>query len=290
MSTETRKFLQIMVVAATAVWSMPAHAETLNDLAGRTHYHGIAFGRGGSAALLLATHHGLFAVNGNGEASRVSAVQDFMGFSPGPADPLTYYASGHPAGGGNSGFLKSSDGGANWTRISDGANGPVDFHQMDVSPADPKTVYGSYGDLQVSHDGGESWSVVGAAPAELIAIAASAIAPEQVYAATKRGLLISRDGGTSWQPLAFEGEIVSLAETGADGNLYAFVLGRGLMTANETTADRFNVLSNSFARSIPLHLAADSADSLHLALTTQANEVLESRDGGSTWTPFGAGQ
>lgn len=290
MRNESRKLLPALVFSVVAAWSAAAHAETLNDLAGRTHYHGIAFGRAGSAALLLATHHGLYAVDGKGEATRVSAVQDFMGFSPGPAGPLTYYASGHPADGGNSGFLKSSDGGANWTRISDGANGPVDFHQMDVSPADPKTVYGSYGDLQVSHDGGESWSVAGAAPAELIDIAASAIAPEQLYAATKRGLFISRDGGASWQLLAFEGEIVSLAETGTDGKLYAFVLGRGLMTANETTADRFSVLSNSFARSIPLHIAANPADGLHLALTTQNNEVLESRDGGSTWAPFGAKQ
>jgi hypothetical protein len=36
-----------------------------------------------------------------------------------------------------------------------------------------------------------------------------------------------------------------------------------------------------------LHLAVDPADGNHLALATQNNDVLESRDGGSTWAPFG---
>ena len=50
----------------------PVSAETLKELAGRTHYHGIAFARSGSAALLLASHHGLFAVDKNGNAAQVS--------------------------------------------------------------------------------------------------------------------------------------------------------------------------------------------------------------------------
>ena len=75
-----------------------AFAETLVELADKTHYHGIAFARSGSAELLLASHHGLFALDKNGEATRVSPVHDYMGFSPDPTDPLSFYASGHPAG------------------------------------------------------------------------------------------------------------------------------------------------------------------------------------------------
>ena len=265
----------------------PVSAETLNELAGRTHYHGIAFARSGSAILLLASHHGLFAVDKNGDATQVSPVHDYMGFSPNPADPLSYYASGHPSEGGNSGFLKSADGGATWKQISPGVDGPVDFHQMDVSLADPQTIYGSYGRLQVSHDGGQTWAVTGAPPEKLVAIAASGTRAEQLYAATQNGLHVSMDAGATWQLLGFDGKVVSAVKTGPDNVLLAFVLGQGLMKAQEDKPEEWTVLSNGFGDAIPLHIAIDPLDGNHLALTTQNNDVLESRDGGSTWAPFG---
>lgn len=265
----------------------PASAETLKELATRTHYHGISFARSGSAVLLLASHHGLFAVDKNGDATQVSPMQDYMGFSPNPADPLSYYASGHPAGGGNSGFLKSIDGGASWKQISTGADGPVDFHQMDVSPTDPQTIYGSYGTLQVSHDGGQTWAVTGAPPKKLVAIAASGVNTGQLYAATQNGFHVSVDAGATWQPLEFDGKVVSAVETGPNGILLTFVLGQGLMKAQEDKPKEWTVLSNGFGDAIPLHIAIDSVDDNHLALTTQNNDVFESYDGGSTWTPFG---
>lgn len=265
----------------------PAFSEPLKELATKTHYHGIGFARSGSAVLLLASHHGLFAVDMNGDATRVSPMQDYMGFSPNPADPLSYYASGHPAGGGNSGFLKSTDGGATWKQISTGVNGPVDFHQMDVSPADPQTIYGSYGNLQVSRDGGQTWTIAGAAPEKLVAIAASGIKAEQIYAATQFGLHASMDAGATWQPLEFDGKVVSAVKTGPNGILLAFVLGQGLMKAQEDKPREWTVLSNGFGDAIPLHIAIDPTEGSHLALTTQNKGVLESRDGGSTWAPFG---
>lgn len=265
----------------------PASAETLKELGGRTHYHGIAFARSGSAVLLLASHHGLFAVDKNGEAIQVSPVHDYMGFSPNPADPLGYYASGHPPEGGNSGFLKSTDGGASWKQISTGVDGPVDFHQMDVSPTDPQSIYGSYGNLQVSHDSGQTWAVTGAPPEKLVSIAASGINAEQIYAATQNGLHVSMDAGTTWQPLEFDGKVVSAVKIGPNGTLLAFVLGQGLMKAQEDKPKEWTVISNGFGDAIPLHIAIDTADSKHLALTTQNNDVLESRDGGSIWAPFG---
>lgn len=266
---------------------LPASAETLEALASKTHYHGIAFARTGASALLLASHHGLFALTKDGEATRVSPVHDYMGFSPDPLDPLNFYASGHPAGGGNSGFLKTTDGGASWKQLSPGVEGPVDFHQMDVSPADPKTIYGSYGELQISRDGGQNWTIAGTPPAGLIALAASSLKADRVYAATKQGLNVSTDTGASWQPLQFEGEVVSTVKVGSDGSLFAFVLGKGLMKASESKPDEWALLSNDFGNAIPLHIAIDPANPSHLALTTQENAVLESIDGGATWAPFG---
>src|SRR3546814_10407020 len=93
-----------------------------------------------------------------------------MGFTPHPADPEVLYASGHPAGGGNLGFIVSRDGGQSWAKLSDGAGGPVDFHQMDISKADPQVIYGVFVELQKSTDGGQSWSRVGPAPEAIIGL------------------------------------------------------------------------------------------------------------------------
>ncbi len=276
--------------ALTFASATPGFAESLKELATRTHYHGIAFARSGSAVLLLASHHGLFAVDKTGDATQVSPVQDYMGFSPDPSDPLTYYASGHPHEGGNSGFLKSIDGGATWKQISAGIDGPVDFHQMDVSTVDLQTIYGNYDGLQVSHDGGHIWAAAGASPDSLIAIAASSIKAGTLYAATKNGLHISNDAGASWQPLAFDGEVASMVKTGPKGALLAFILGKGLMKANENKPMEWTALSNGFGDAIPLHIAINPADDTQLALTTQDNAVLESHDSGVTWGPFGQAQ
>ena len=285
MNTISKLTFSCAVILPAAITS--ASAETLEVLAGKTHYHGIAFARSGSATLLLASHHGLFALAKDGEATRVSPVHDYMGFSPDPVDPLSFYASGHPAGGGNSGFLKTTDGGASWKQLSPGFGGPVDFHQMDVSPANPKTIYGSYGELQISRDGGQNWTIAGTPPKGLISLAASGLKADQLYAATKQGLYASADAGASWQPLQFNGEIVSTVKVGPDGSLFAFVLGRGLMKASESEPDEWVLLSNGFADAIPLHIAIDPATPSHLALTTQESAVLESIDGGVTWAPFG---
>ena len=277
--------LWAMLFATLSV--IPASAETLTELGRKTHYHGIAFARSGTATLMIATHHGLYAIDKDATVTRVSPVQDFMGFSPDPANELGYFASGHPATGGNSGFLRSLDGGASWTQLSPGVNGPVDFHQMDVSGADPKVIYGSFGKIQVSRDGGATWEIAGDAPERLIALAASSLQPERLYAATENGVLVSEDGARSWAPLVFAGEVASTIQTGPDKALYAFVVGRGLMKASEDKPDSWSPLANDFGEAIPLHLAANTKDGQQLALTLQNNEVRESRDGGKSWRPFG---
>ena len=84
-------------------------AMSISELSKKTHIHGIAVDRQDPSRLLIATHHGLFRTGPGGKAERISEVQDFMGFNPHPSDPDTLYASGHPAKGGNLGFIASTD-------------------------------------------------------------------------------------------------------------------------------------------------------------------------------------
>jgi photosystem II stability/assembly factor-like uncharacterized protein len=278
-----------VLAAATAVAFLPdpARAQTVDasELASHTHIHGLALDRNDPDYLLIATHHGLFRAGPDGKAERISVVQDFMGFNPHPSDPDILYASGHPAEGGNLGFIASRDRGRTWEQIAPGANGPVDFHQMAVSPADPATIYGAYGALQVSRDAGETWAVVGPLPEGLIDLAASAKDPATLYAATESALLASRDAGLTWDVI-LGGAPVSMVEIAPDGRLHAFVLGRGLLSSAEDPLD-FQTVSGDWADRFLLHLAADPNDSDRLFAATEEGTILTSSDGGKSWKTFG---
>jgi photosystem II stability/assembly factor-like uncharacterized protein len=277
----------VALTATLAACAMPAQADRipLGALDKQTHYHGLAVDPADPSRLYLATHHGFYTVYQDGTAERVSAVQDFMGFTPHPTDPSILYASGHPSDGGNLGFLMSADGGANWTQISPGLDGPVDFHQMDVSPADPQVIYGVYGGVQISRDGGKSWSKAGPAPEGLIALATSARSPDRLYGATQTGLVHSDDAGTSWQATAFPGETVTMVATGPDDTLYAYVIGGGLMVAKESQTDKWSVLSAD--QRIQLHLAIDGRNADHMFAIVHKAGIIQSEDGGKTWRGFG---
>ena len=274
------------MAAGLAFRSEATETVTASELSGQTHIHGLAVDRQDPTQLLIATHHGLFRAGPDGKAQRISEVQDFMGFNPDPSNPTMLYASGHPAQGGNLGFIASSDGGASWKQVSPGANGPVDFHQMTVSPADPATIYGAYGDLQMSRDAGRTWAVVGPTPDKLIDLAASAENANTLYAATEGGLLVSKDAGRSWTPVT-EGAPVSLVEVTPDGTVYAFVIGSGLMRAEEGSLE-FVSLGQPGGDYL-LHLAPDPTNPDRLFAATGKGGLLTSADQGRTWSTFGTG-
>jgi photosystem II stability/assembly factor-like uncharacterized protein len=277
-----------LAIAAIAIQAplQATEAVSMGELQSKTHVHGLAVDRQEPSRLLIATHHGLFRTRPDGKAERISEVQDFMGFNPHPSDPDTLYASGHPPTGGNLGFIASGDRGATWKQISPGVNGPVDFHQMSVSPADPKTIYGAYQGLQLSKDGGRSWKVVGPAPVKMIDLAASAKDADTLYAATEAGLHASRDAGRSWTPIIRDSP-VTLVEITPDGTLYAYVIGRGLVRSNEAVV-QFETLGNKIGGGFLIHLAGDPANPNRLFAATGRGQILASTDHGRTWAAFRA--
>lgn len=294
-----RKFLNILAcIVAMAAAGLPASlalsaGETsVSSLAGKTHFHGIAVDPGNPSHLYLATHHGLFRVGPDGTARRISETDDdFMGFTPHPTDASTLYASGHPVGGGNLGFITSSNGGKSWTRISTGVRGPVDFHQMDVSRADPKVIYGVHGGLQVSSDGGRSWRMAGPVPKGLIDLAASAMEANVLYAATRGGLLKSTDAGRSWQYNYTLRRPVTMVQATSRGDVYAFVVGTGLIRTKEPGLN-WRTIGGKLGSRYILHLAVDPTKVGNLyAVTfdpqTRRSAVLASRDGGRSWVSLG---
>jgi photosystem II stability/assembly factor-like uncharacterized protein len=214
-----------------------------------------------------------------------------MGFTPHPSDPNVLFGSGHPVAGGNMGFIKSIDKGKTWRKLADGVDGPVDFHQMDVSKADPNIVVGVSGGLQISRNGGRSWQKIGPAPDGLIDLAASANDTDTFYGATRRGLVRSTDGGRSWQAAHLLRQTATMVHVSHDGSVYAYQIGSGLMRTSEPGLN-WRVLTNDFGVAYILHLAADRANLKVLyAITTnqqtRAQAILTSRDGGKTWRNLG---
>jgi photosystem II stability/assembly factor-like uncharacterized protein len=274
--------LAAALVAGTSWWqSQAGKSVPLSDV---SHIHGIAVDPTDPARLYLATHYGVYRTSSDGTAEQVSDnSNDFMGFTPHPSEADVFYASGHPAGGGNMGVIVSRDGARSWQELASGAGGPVDFHAMDVSAADPHVIYGLYGSVQVSRDSGKTWEATGSPQADVFDIAASAVDPDTVYAATRDGVMRSSDAGKTWSSGGAEGQPVSMVETAPDGSVYAFVIGSGLMKA-PATALAWQPLANDFGQRVILHLAVDRGNPERMFAVTDKSGILTSTDGGRSWS------
>ncbi|GIK96317.1 MAG: hypothetical protein BroJett029_05260 [Alphaproteobacteria bacterium] len=153
---------------------------------------------------------------------------------------------------------------------------------MDVSKADPRVIYGVHRGLQASRDGGHTWERVGTTPEGLIDLAASATDPTGLYAATQQGILVSRDGGSSWLPAHELRQPVSLVEVAGNSTVFAFMLGSGLIRTEESPLD-WQPVSNGFGDRYLLHLAVDPSDLNRLFTMTQNGELMASEDAGESW-------
>lgn len=280
-----RIMLPLALIAVLATPAVAQETMPLPDLMAATHIHGIGPGTEGVESLTLATHNGVWVVDlASRTATRLGHSQDdFMGYSAVPGSLGVAYASGHPVTGGNLGIIKTDDAGQSWTQVSDGLDGPVDFHNMEVSRADPAVIYGIGHDRRVqrSADGGVTWKATGEAPEKLIDIATAPGDAAQIYAATEGGLFLSPDGGATWQPV-IEGVPVSTVDTGADGVVRAVDLAQGLVTLGD--GGDITPVANDLPDGYLLFLATTSVDPLRLAALSAKGRLVTSQDGGVSWT------
>lgn len=263
----------------------PGLAETI-PIDRIAHIHDLAVDPANPTRLYLATHNGLFLAAPDGTATRVGNItHDLMSFVPDPKNFDQLYASGHPAGGGNLGILASRDRGATWDHLSGGVGGPVDFHAMAVSGADPEIVYGMFEGLQMSRDGGRSWRKVGPVPERTFALTASARDADTVYAAAMDGLFVSRDAGNNWSPAFMQRKPATLVQVTAAGKIYAFVYGVGLVVGAEPGTG-WQVRSSDFGDRYPLKLAVDAGDPERIHVVADTGAIVTSRDGGRSWVSY----
>ena len=243
-------------------------------------------GSGDAVSLYIATRHGLLRAGPDGMASLVAGLKGgLLSLAVDPENPSRMLASGHAPDGGNLGVMMSPDGGGSWTRISDGADGPVAFRAIDISRADPRVIYAVFNGLQVSRDGGLTWRTAGTLPRDVFALAASSLNGDTVYGATKGGLLVSRDGGDTWRPAYQDTRPATMVHAAPGGRLYAFVYGIGLIAAEEPGL-AWQTLSSDFADRYMRNLALDPGDPMRLYATVDTGAIVTSGDGGKSWTSF----
>lgn len=297
--TLTRITLSIMVVATLLLTTACTKAQTetgdtvkseveLTPADDIMHAHGLAVDPSDLTRVYIASHDGLFVLKKDAALYRIGTSRDdYMGFSVNPKKPNEIMTSGHPFSGGNLGVQQSKDGGATWEKISNGVNGPVDFHAMAWSPANPKRLYGWYaGSLQRSEDGGESWKPVQANLTEAIALIADPQDENKILAVTLSGVMASMDRGETWNSLSPQLENAFVTALAIDpqnsSHLLSYSKSLGLAESNDG-GSTWTSLPEQFKEAFILFLAFDSNQSKTVYALTRLNTLYKSIDDGNTW-------
>lgn len=278
--------LAALLIIGALMYSRSSGTETASHEVELQHVHGLAVDVANSNRLLIATHHGLLQLVDDTDLSRIGTVQDdLMGFTQHPTDPSIFFSSGHPVRGGNLGFQKTTDSGTTWQKISDGIDGPVDYHSMTVSMVNPDLVYGYYGTLQRSTDGGRTWEEA-KGRVQPISLSSDPARENVVYAATQSGVQISEDRADTWKSLSpqLDGAVASLI-TFHPTNEYAltYSLKLGGMGKSTDGGKTWEKLSEDFGGEAVLFVAYSKTESRVYALT-ESNAIYKSIDTGNTWT------
>lgn len=255
-----------------------------------SHGHGLAVDPNDSSKVYIATHHGLLVLQNDKDLFRVGAsTDDYMGFSVHPTESNVFFSSGHPSLGGNIGFMKSVDGGFTWKKISNGVDGPVDFHSMALSRVNPNLMYGSFqGNIQRSTDQGKTWEIV-SRNHNPVSLATDSQDENRVYAvdAQGQGVLVSIDKGVVWESLSseLEGGLVStIALHPTDANIiFAYSEKIGGLGKSTDAGMTWSNTKELFNGEMVLHLAFDRNSPATLYALTVENKLFKSTDTGDNW-------
>lgn len=249
--------------------------------------HGLATDVTDPSKLYIASHHGLFLLKDEKELYRVGpAEDDYMGFSPHPSSPNTFFTSGHPAAGGNIGFQKTEDGARSWKQVGAGADGQMaDFHAMAVDQVDPSIDYGYFRkSLQKSIDGGQSWQVLPASPEQIISLTADPKTKGTIYAATTQGIKMSRDAGLSWSDLSssLTGAVTVLALSPSNPQeMLAYSESQNLVRSTDSGLSWSKI--SAFNGGVMLYISYSKITPGLIYGITQDASIYKSLDSGLTW-------
>lgn len=259
-----------------------------NEVVSISHAHGLAVDSKNPNRVLIATHEGLLSWE-EGVLSQVGSDRDdLMGFMADPGAEDAYYSSGHPRMGGNMGVQQTKDNGESWKILSMGLNGPVDFHAMAISSADPKILYGWFhGSLQRTVDGAYTWEAINSNLSDVITLNGTSDDANVVYAGTTSGLMKSSDKGASWSVLSEQlsgGAVIALAINSQNPNEMLSFSEKLGMASSVDGGLTWAAVTADFGNDYPLYMAYSPSDPQTAYLVTKENILYQSLDGGQSWT------
>ncbi len=201
------------------------------------HVHGLGFDPDNRSIVYIASHGDFYqSIDGKPPVKVDKIRADYMAFSAPYVSGAPLYASGHPATGGNTGLIKSNDGGITWELVSNVIEPPVDFHAMAVSKHDPKIIIGfdsAARGLFKTVDGGETWESL-VYPEYVSALAISPDESQLIFAGTGKGIFKSADGGETWELLdGYKGMGVFALAFDEGGTLFASVETFGIVRSDD---------------------------------------------------------
>ena len=189
------------------------------------HVHGLGIDPADRTILYIATHGDFYQSHDGNLPFKVDIIRaDYMAFNAPPITGIPLYASGHPSTGGNTGLIKSTDGGQSWESVAKVLEPPVDFHAMAVSKSDPNTIIGfdSAGrGLFKTIDAGKTWETL-QYPEYVSALAISPNDSQIIFAGTGKGIFQSTDAAKTWTQLdEYKGINILALAFDENGVLYA---------------------------------------------------------------------
>ena len=282
----------VMVIGIQSALNMK---NTASPLYSRTvewrHIHGLGIDPTDRTILYIATHGDFYHSHSGSPPFKVDVVRaDYMAFNAPPSTGIPLYASGHPSTGGNTGLIRSTDGGQSWESVAKVLEPPVDFHAMTVSKSDPNTIIGfdSGGrGLFKTIDAGKTWETL-QYPDYISALAISPLDSQIVFAGTGKGIFQSNDGAKSWTQIdEYKGITILALSFDEDGVLYSSNAYTGLSKSSDLgkTWEKINkpdLTITSMAvdsQSKIIYVAGYSPDGYQ--------EVYRSLDDGANWQIIG---
>lgn len=274
--------LSVILIAKTSAPTKPLEKK-LYPISEITHGHGLAVDPTDNNKIYIATHHGLLLLQSEKDLYQVGEKKDdYMGFSADPTNPKVFYSSGHPEAGGNIGFQKSEDGAYTWQKLSDGVNGPVDFHAMAVSPVDANYVYGWYmGNLQRSVDGGRNWTA-SRTSRPIIGLIADTKDKDTLYAVSPVGLQKSTNAGKKFDVL-YDGFASAIAVNPTNAQHLISYSEKYQLAQSYDSGATWQTQAADFGGATPLFISFYKKDPTIVYLLTEKNSFYKSSNGGKSW-------
>jgi photosystem II stability/assembly factor-like uncharacterized protein len=269
------------VVAGATLWwlsSSGSDAPTAWARLGTADVHALTFDPVDSDRLLFGHHDGLLATSDGGRSWEPTTLTGSDAMNVARLSSERLQIAGHDV------YLESTDGGASWAPVPNDLPGQ-DLHAFAVDPADSDRAWAfavGHGLFRTGNAGRDwelldpnNWGALTAYRRDGVTVLA-AIGPE--------GLVRSRDGGMTWEPMAYPGAPLAAMAAAPDGRVLYAATAAGIRKSTDEGA----TWSDTGFPLQALALAVSPKDPNVIAAVDEQTRFYRSSDGGTTWPASGS--